>query len=330
MRHNKTAVLAMPPLFTPLLKAQGYLDNLTMTVVNVGSRKISEQDDWGNQGWSVFAPNLTIYGFDVDADACEAANALLTEQHINWTEQHLPLALSDTCGTRTLYVTKNPMCSSLYPPNESYLSRFSWLHEVMALDFTVEVETTTLDTFCHEAGIAEIDFLGTDVQGADLDVLRGAQHVLNHSLLVVQTEVTFSPLYVGQPLFADLDRFMRAQGFTLMHLDLHQGVARRAFPLTSVSYYRGQKLWGDAVYVRDLLAPETPPDWRTPERICKLACMMDVLNYQDYAAELLLHLVKVHHWPLEQLLLEVVRTHVPSDLWPQLPLLSYLEGKTTP
>ncbi len=82
--------------------------------------------------------------------------------------------------------------------------------------------------------------------------------------------------------------------------------------------------------MRDLLAPETPQEWRTPERICKLACMMDVLNYHDYAVELLLHLVNVHHWPLEQLLLEVVRTYVPNDLWPELPLLGYLERKITP
>jgi|YNPBryBLVA2012_1023415.scaffolds.fasta_scaffold12817_1 FkbM family methyltransferase len=317
----------MSLVFTPLLKAHGYFDDRSMTVANVGSRKISHQDDFGRRGWSIFAPNLTIYGFDADPDACEAANALLAEQHINWTEQHLPLALSDTCGTKTLYVTREPMCSSLYPPNEPYLNRFSWLHEVMALDFTVEVETTTLDTFCQEQGVGGIDFLRTDVQGADLDVLRGAQQLLNHSLLVVESEVIFSPLYLGQPLFADFDTFMRAQGFTLMQLGLHPGVARRELPMTSPPYYQGQKLWGDAVYIRDVLAPATPEPWRTPESIFKLACILDVLGYCDYAAELLLYLIKVHDWQLQKLMLEAICARIPEDSQSKLPLISYLQSK---
>ena len=40
------------------------------------------------------------------------------------------------------------MCSSLYLPNENYLRRFAGIDEVMELDFTVDILTTTLDTFC--------------------------------------------------------------------------------------------------------------------------------------------------------------------------------------
>lgn len=314
-------------VFTPLLKAQGYLDNLSMTIANVGSRKLDDTDDFGHQGWSVFAPHLTVYGFDADADACEAANALLAEQQINWTEKHLPLALSDTCGTKTLYVTRDPMCSSLYPPNESYLHRFHWMHELMALDFTLEVDTTTLDTFCEEEGITEIHFLRTDVQGADLDVLRGAQRLLEQSLLVVEVEVIFSPLYVGQPLFANVDTFMRSQGFTLVEMYLHPGAPRRVLPIIKKNIYHGQKLWGNAIYIRDLIAPETPDHWRTPEHIFKLACIVDVLGYHDYSAELLLYLVEVHQWPLAELMLQAVRTHASESLWSNLPLIDYLQEK---
>ncbi|MEN9273592.1 MAG: FkbM family methyltransferase [Gloeomargarita sp. DG02_4_bins_56] len=319
----------MPLCFTPLLKAQGYLDQVSITLANVGSRKVHSGDDFGRQGWSIFAPNLTIYGFDADADACEAANALLAEQGIPWQETHIPLALSDTVGTKTLYVTHEPMCSSLYPPNEPYLQRFYQISQMMALDFTVEVETTTLDIFFEEAGVNGVDYLRTDVQGADLDVFRGAQKLLEQSLLVAEMEVIFSPLYVGQPLFADLDIFMRSQGFTLMELGLHPGVTRRVFPMTTKPIYYGQKLWGDAVYIRDLLAPETPEFWRTPGNIFKLACIMDVLNYHDYAAELLLHLVEVHHWPLAELMHQAIRDYAPEELWPKLPLLDDLAPKTS-
>jgi FkbM family methyltransferase len=319
----------MPPIFTPLLKTAGYLDNLMMIVANVGSRRLDATDDLGKQGWSIFAPNLTIYGFDADPEACESTNADVQKQNINWQETHIPLVLSNRSGAQTLYVTQNPMCSSLYPPNEPYLERFNKL-DVMALDFTLEVETTTLDLLFQEQQIGAINFLRTDVQGADLDVLKGAQKLLDQSLLAVEAEVIFSLLYVKQPLFADVDVFMREQGFTLMEMRLHPGVPRRLLPMVTKPIYHGQKLWGNAIYVRDLLAPETPEHWRTPEHIFKLACIADVLSYHDYAAELLMYLVEVHQWPLEKLILKAICNYAPEHLWPELPLVNYLRSKINP
>ena len=132
-------------IFSQNLKNKGYLENLHFTVLNVGSRKLGVQDDYGTKGWGIFAPNLTIYGFDADADACAAANAELEQRGINWQEYHIPLALSDVIGEKELYVTKAPMCSSLYAPNEEYLARFVGLPELVNLDFSVQIETTTHD-----------------------------------------------------------------------------------------------------------------------------------------------------------------------------------------
>lgn len=163
------------PLFLPKLKASGHLDQIVITIFNVGSRKIeAEQDNYGDATWGIFAPNLSIYGFDADADACEEANAELETRQINWQEKHIPLGLSNTTGESTLYVTKAPMCSSLYQPNEDYLKRFAGLLELAGVDFTIEIETTTLDDFCQQEGIKEVDFLQIDVQGAELLVLEGA------------------------------------------------------------------------------------------------------------------------------------------------------------
>jgi hypothetical protein len=65
--------------FLPSLKKSGHLDRIHMTVCNVGSRKIGEADDYAGNGWGIFAPNLSIYGFDADADACNAANTDLVD-----------------------------------------------------------------------------------------------------------------------------------------------------------------------------------------------------------------------------------------------------------
>jgi len=122
----------------PTLKQKGFLDQISITIVNVGSRKISEEDDYGSQSWSLFAPNLTIYGFDADQDACDEANADIRNRQV-------PLALGKSQEERTLYVTKHLACTSLHPPNEPFLNRFALLPEYANLDFTLPIETTTLD-----------------------------------------------------------------------------------------------------------------------------------------------------------------------------------------
>jgi FkbM family methyltransferase len=273
--------------FLSTLKQAGFLSSIHTTICNVGSRKIFPKDDYGGQGWDVFAPNLTIYGFDADADACDQANQDIEARQVNWQEKHLPFALSSSVDNATLYVTANPICSSLYPPNEPFLQRFVNLPELVNLDFTVELETTTLDAVCVEQDIQQIDFLQIDVQGANLLVLKGAQTTLAHSVLAIQVEVEFSELYTGQALFADVDHFLRQQGFALF--DLASAARQQRSPLHSPDR-PGQLLWADAIYLRDPLQAKPRVFYTQPEQLLKLACIADILEFTDYALELLEHL----------------------------------------
>ncbi|BDA66135.1 methyltransferase FkbM family [Calothrix sp. PCC 7716] len=275
-------------VFLKNLKKNGHLDQIHMTVCNVGSRKLGLNDDYASLGWQIFAPNLNIYGFDADADACEEANANIEARQINWTEKHIPLALGSSVGESTLYVTKHPMCSSLYPPNEPYLKRFQGLSELVNLDFTLKIETTTLDTFCKNEEMTEIDFLQIDVQGADLDVLKGGYSILENSVLAIQIEVEFSPLYINQPLFTDIDIFLRNQGFSLF--DLAPSYRTRSDSPIQSTLRPGQILWADAFYFRDLIQEDINISLKTPQQILKLACIADIMHFPDYALELLTYL----------------------------------------
>ena len=92
-----------------------------------------------------------------------------------------------------------------------------------------------------------------DVQGAELDVLRGAPRLLAEAL-VVHTEVEFVPLYREQPLFADVDQTLRGAGYGLFALEEIQSRVYKPFraaDLPSSRRFR-QALWTDAVYVRQL------------------------------------------------------------------------------
>ncbi|QIZ71785.1 FkbM family methyltransferase [Oxynema aestuarii] len=275
-------------VFLKSLKKSGHLEKVYITICNVGSRKVNQQDDYATQGWEIFAPRLNIYGFDADLDACDRANSDLKHRQVNWKEKHIPIALSNSVGLSTLYVTQHPMCSSLYPPNEIYLDRFTGLPELVNLDFSIEIETTTLDDVCITEKISEIDFLQIDVQGADLQVLEGASKILSKSVLTIQVEVEFSELYSNQPLFADVDIYLRKHGFTLF--DLTKAYRRRRHSPIHSTVHPGQLLWGDAFYFRDLIEENLNTDLKNPETILKLACIADVLEFSDYALELLEYL----------------------------------------
>ena len=275
------------------LKENDRLKDLEFTIGIVGSRQLSPME---NQLWQDLAPRLTIYGFDADEGACDAANQSIAIQAKNWTEKHIPLILSKSIDTQTLYITNAIHCSSLYEPNAPYLNRFSGMKQGISLDFEVEVETTTLDYFCETEGIETIDFLKIDVQGADLDVLRGASQLLNTSVLGILIEVEFTPLYKDQPLFADIDIFLRNQGFCLIDLRMEDTWCRRPRNISPIyaSDRNGQLLWADALYVRDPLVENAHAIMKKPDHILKLACLVDLLGYPDYALELL-HYLTIHY-----------------------------------
>lgn len=289
-------------IFLQTLKAQHFLDNIHITIAQIGSRKSSEADDYSSQSWGIFAPNLTIYGFEADADECKRMNQNLKERNIRHQEKHIPIALSNIQGKSQLYVTKEKMCSSLYEPNHSYVSRFrNFLPEFLTLDYVSEIETTTLDSFCASELIDTIDFLQVDVQGAELNIFQGAQQIIKNSTLAIQTEVEFAPIYKNQPLFADVDSHLRQQGFFLQELKELVWISKKSFPglgynKTSLppelkagvpQYFSGQLLWGDAFYFQDLIGQSSPV---SPEKLLKQACIADILYFPDYALELLEYL----------------------------------------
>jgi FkbM family methyltransferase len=80
---------------------------------------------------------------------------------------------------------------------------------------TEVVPVSRLDTACKEyvSGATRL-FLKVDVQGYELEVLRGAADLLR-TVLGAQLELSFVTLYEGQALFSELVDFMRHQGFEI-------------------------------------------------------------------------------------------------------------------
>ena len=147
-----------------------------------------------------FFPDSKIHAFEIDEEECIKLNKIAKDGL-----KFYPYALGDKEEKRKLYETNHTMCSSLYEPNEKLLKLFNNL-SVAYLKKITEINTISLDAFIKREKIESIDFIKIDIQGAELDVLKGAERNLENVLTIV-SEVEFLPIYNEQPLFGDVCNF---------------------------------------------------------------------------------------------------------------------------
>ena len=152
---------------------------------------------------------------------------------------------------------------------------------MLLLEAEIPVQTVAIDDL---AEIQDFDAIKLDVQGAELDVLKGAQKKLSAATLVL-SEVEFIPLYENQPLFGDVDGFLRAHGFLLHHLDYP--AMRMMWPAVAdpgITNAGSNSLWSEAVFTRDF----RQLDVLSADKLWKLALLMhDGLRYFDFTARVL-------------------------------------------
>jgi len=210
-------------------------------------------------------------GFEPDAKECERLNREYGAPH-----RFFPHFAGDG-SPATFHATNWMLTGSLYEPNSPLLEKFQSLAEFMQPVGTHAVDTTRIDDI---AEIDDVDFFKIDIQGGELAVFRNALRCLSGTLLI-QAEVEFVEMYKGQPMFADVDTFLRSIGF---QFHTFNGFGSRAFkPLVvngDINAGFRQALWSDALYVRDWMHLDTLPD----AKLMKYAVLAhDVLGSFDLA-----------------------------------------------
>jgi len=155
-----------------------------------------------------------------------------------------------------------------------------------------------LDDYVNPSEHAHVDFVKVDTDGHDIEAVLGAEAIMTAGgILGLHVEVQLhGAIHPYANTFANIDRFLRQQGFTLFGLTTYQ-YSRKELPAPFVfdlaaQTTSGQVVWGDALYCRDLGSPDYDRMWPyaiTSERVLKLACLFDIFDLPDCAAELLLN-----------------------------------------
>jgi FkbM family methyltransferase len=253
-----------------------------LVLLDVGCR-------WGiPDAWTAAPPGtLAVYAFDADAQECARLQATAPDG-----VTYVPAALFDReGGAGRLHITREPGCSSLFPPDPWVLERFPAL-ALMEQVGVQDVTLRTLDGWAAETGVERADAIKLDAQGAELGILRGATGLLA-SVRTIETEVMFNPLYAGQPLFGDIDGFLRERGFRLWRLKhlVHYSPEpqppspargdRQVFDDALVDFPAGggQLTWGHAIYCAErMLAGE-----QDPAEALRDACAAELVGLHDLA-----------------------------------------------
>lgn len=179
-------------------------------------------------------PQSTIYAFEPFSVSVEKLkNRVGKLRNI----KIYPMAFSDTQGRKKLNL--NPDCSS----NSFYevtADAKKYFKKAPGFGFE-EVETTRIDDFAKKERIQKINILKLDVEGAEINVLKGAREMLTkHAIDIIYSEVMFFPHYKEGAMFYELCSFLNDFHYSLFGIYNAKQTAK------------GQLRWGNAIF----LSPE--------------------------------------------------------------------------
>jgi FkbM family methyltransferase len=174
-----------------------------------------------------YAPDAQIYSFE----PADAAYATLAAKFGNRKNVHLQkMALGGRPGTMALQIRANSELNTLVPSDDP-------------IGTTQTTEVSTVDEMVARHGIGHLDLLKLDVQGWEMEVVRGANRLIaEHNLIFVLAEMTFRSDQNEMQQFTELHDHLEAQGFVLsgMYEPLRYGPRKEFILFANVLYLHPQ------------------------------------------------------------------------------------------
>jgi FkbM family methyltransferase len=261
-----------------------------------------------DSGWRNFGGALRAFGFDPNLADIRRLNEQEENRHVKFVAGFVGVP-SDCPGSELMetgsYWDRSPwnrlsVCKTL--EIRSAAMKGATDEEKLRLNLWQQTQLANpkkpiiLPEFVEENSIDDIDFIKIDVDGADLLILRSIQPILeSRKVIGVGIEVNFfGSEEPNVNTFHNVDRTMRKAGFELFDLSLRR-YSMAALPCPYIYDFpaqsrTGRPFQGDALYLRDLAAPEfATSGMRSPKKLLKLAALFSLFGQPDSAAEILLH-----------------------------------------
>ncbi len=217
-----------------------YYDDLTSCIIHKDLKPTSCAVDVGCHIGTILdimiesAPQGTFFAFEPIPMLFE----MLQEKYGNDSRVRLsPLALSDSPGERTFHwVTSNPGYSGF---RERRYDRPS--EEISIIEVTTQLLDTVIAPDCH------IDLIKIDVEGAELEVLQGAQRILakDHPVVIFEHGLGAADYYETTPEKI----YELLNGKCGLNVSLLDGYLRNKKPMTCEEFRKRFSVDYDYYYV---------------------------------------------------------------------------------
>lgn len=213
---------------------------------------------------------VRLVGFEPDEQQCELLRSTYGKPH-----DFFPYFIGD--GKPAIFHETNWFATgSLFKPNRPVLEKFQNLYELVTPVAEHPVVTKRLDDIPE---IGNVDYIKIDVQGAELMVFRGAEKLLENVLLI-HSEVEFHELYENQPLFADVDTYLRSRNFLFTRFVGFGTRCIKPMIMNNDVNNGTQLIWSDVLYTKNWIDPEVFSN----DKLVKLAILAhDLYDMPDMA-----------------------------------------------
>ncbi len=238
-------------------------------------------------------PTAAVYGFEPDQDECAKLNrSIEAEPHPFGALQFLPVALGPVEEQRTLNIMRHEGASSLLPPDPGITRRFGTRSAYFDVARTVPIDTKPLDRVISDYGIDNPVYMKIDVEGFELEILKGAEELLQSNLLAMRAEIAFLPCRIGQPDFGEIATYLKR--FDLMPMGFlyiidwrsTTGVKHPRKVSGPIPYSRGQMVHGDVLFLRDPLSLSDDTEAEIAAKL-SLAMLALLYDYVDFAHDII-------------------------------------------
>ena len=219
---NKLFFLRIKKLFYLIIKPRSWIAFYKLVLPSFEHRKVLKLlqkrnldliiDVGSNKGQFTFAskiyfPKVTIFSFEaLKSEFKKYINLISSFKDI----KAYNYALGNIKTKTRMNIASSPDSSSLLEINEIQSKEFG----TYKTKFYEEIEIRRLDEWLDQIKKFNSILMKIDVQGFELEVLKGSKHVLKH-INYLYIEASSVELYKNQPLLENIKDFLFEEGFFL-------------------------------------------------------------------------------------------------------------------